>query len=158
MLHLANCNQPVINLQVVLPIPIDAKLYKNLLDDGNAVGKLAFINNTFVGGIIAKFESSPSSGQKLYIMTLGCFAQFRRRGVASKLLDDVLSVAQNRSEPVAAAFLHVEVGNEDAIGFYSKFGFDVVECKKNYYKRLFDHRTGTFKSCDALVLEKRLKP
>ena len=58
----------LINLQVVLPIPIDAKLYKNLVnDDDITIGKLAFIGNTFVGGITARFESSPSA-KKLYII------------------------------------------------------------------------------------------
>ena len=148
----------LINLQVVLPIPIDAKLYKNLVnDDDITIGKLAFIGNTFVGGITARFESSPSA-KKLYIMTLGCFAQFRRRGVATKLLNDLLSAAQNRSEPVAAAFLHVDVSNDEAVGFYSKLGFEVVETQKNFYRRIFDEKKGTFKSADALVLEKRLSP
>ena len=91
-------------------------------------------------------------------MTLGCFAQFRRRGVATMLLNDLLSAAQNRSEPVAAAFLHVDVSNDEAVGFYSKLGFEVVETQKNFYRRIFDEKRGSFKSADALVLEKRLSP
>ena len=41
-----------------------------------------------------------------------------------------------------------QVNNEDAINFYRNFGFDVVETKENYYKRI--------EPPDAYVLEKKL--
>jgi len=47
-------------------------------------------------------------------------------------------------------FLHVQVNNEGAIEFYKRFGFDVVETKQHYYKRI--------EPADAHVLQKSLKP
>lgn len=47
-------------------------------------------------------------------------------------------------------FRHVQVNNESAIEFYKKFGFEVVDLKKNYYKRI--------EPADAYVLQKNLKP
>lgn len=44
---------------------------------------------------------------------------------------------------------HVQVNNESAIEFYKKFGFEVVDLKKNYYKRI--------EPADAYVLQKNLK-
>ena len=41
------------------------------------------------------------------------------------------------------------MNNEDAINFYKKFGFDIVETKQQYYKRI--------EPADAYVLEKKLK-
>ena len=41
---------------------------------------------------------------------------------------------------------HVQVNNEGAIKFYEKFGFEIVEEKKNYYKRI--------EPADAYVLQK----
>ena len=41
------------------------------------------------------------------------------------------------------------MNNEDAINFYKNFGFDIVETKQQYYKRI--------EPADAYVLEKRLK-
>ena len=43
----------------------------------------------------------------------------------------------------------LQVNNEDAINFYKNFGFDIVETKQQYYKRI--------EPADAYVLEKKLK-
>jgi hypothetical protein len=44
---------------------------------------------------------------------------------------------------------HVQVNNESAISFYQKFGFNVVETKPAYYKRI--------EPADAHVLQKTLR-
>jgi N-alpha-acetyltransferase 50 len=43
----------------------------------------------------------------------------------------------------------VQVSNKDAIAFYEKFGFHIVERKENYYKRI--------EPADAFVVQKNLK-
>lgn len=45
---------------------------------------------------------------------------------------------------------HVQVNNEGAIDFYKKFGFEIVETKQHYYKRI--------EPADAHVLQKTLRP
>ena len=42
--------------------------------------------------------------------------------------------------------MHVQVNNETAIAFYKKFGFEIVEKKEQYYKRI--------EPSDAYVLKK----
>lgn len=44
---------------------------------------------------------------------------------------------------------HVQVNNECAIEFYQKFGFEIVETKEQYYKRI--------EPAGAHVLEKNLR-
>ena len=44
--------------------------------------------------------------------------------------------------------VYLQVNNESAISFYRNFGFDVVETKQNYYKRI--------EPADAFVLEKKI--
>lgn len=47
-------------------------------------------------------------------------------------------------------YRHVQVNNEGAIDFYKKFGFEIVETKQHYYKRI--------EPADAHVLQKTLRP
>lgn len=44
---------------------------------------------------------------------------------------------------------HVQVNNQSAIDFYKKFGFEIVETKEQYYKRI--------EPADAHVLMKLLR-
>lgn len=46
-------------------------------------------------------------------------------------------------------FRHVQINNEGAIDFYKKFGFEIVETKTHYYKRI--------EPADAHVLQKTLR-
>lgn len=46
-------------------------------------------------------------------------------------------------------YRHVQVNNEGAIDFYKKFGFEIVETKEHYYKRI--------DPADAHVLQKTIR-
>lgn len=46
-------------------------------------------------------------------------------------------------------FSHVQVNNDGAINFYKKFGFEIVETKEHYYKRI--------EPADAHVLQKTIR-
>lgn len=46
-------------------------------------------------------------------------------------------------------FRHVQVNNKGAIDFYKKFGFEIVETKEHYYKRI--------EPADAHVLQKTIR-
>lgn len=66
------------------------------------------------------------------------------------MLEHVLKIAYEEGAPLYdAIFLHVQVNNDGAIDFYHKFGFEIVETKQHYYKRI--------EPADAHVLQKTLK-
>lgn len=50
--------------------------------------------------------------------------------------------------PSLCLYRHVQVNNDGALDFYKKFGFEVVETKQHYYKRI--------EPADAHVLQKTL--
>ena len=80
-------------------------------------------------------------------MTLGCLAPYRRLGIGTKMLKHVMEIIQNDGN-FDAVVLHVQINNEGALEFYKKFGFEIVETKKAYYKRI--------EPADAHVLEKKI--
>ena len=46
-------------------------------------------------------------------------------------------------------FRHVQISNNGAIEFYEKFGFEIIETKSQYYKRI--------EPADAYVLQKTFR-
>ncbi|RWS30632.1 N-acetyltransferase-like protein [Leptotrombidium deliense] len=134
--------------QVVFPVIYNDKFYKDVLEAGE-LAKLAYYNDIVVGGVCCRIDNSENM-RRLYIMTLGCLAPYRRLGIGTKMLLHVLDYAKNHdhSRKFDAIFLHVQINNESAINFYKKFGFEIVETKQNYYKRI--------EPADAHVLQKSL--
>lgn len=63
-------------------------------------------------------------------------ADHRRRGLARRLLDDVLSEVSRRG--AGEVFLEVQHDNEPAIALYTAYGFTVVGRRRNYYARGVD--------------------
>lgn len=96
------------------------------------------------------FRKEPTGNQKevkVYIMTLGVLAPYRRLGVGNALLQHVLDAcAVDRN--VTAVFLHVQADNEEARSFYERNGFAITETIKDYYKNI--------SPADAHVVEKRV--
>lgn len=78
-----------------------------------------FADGVVVGGVCCRIEPSESPGghDRLYIMTLGVLATWRRRGIGSKLLSHVLANLEQHPS-VGEVYLHVQTSNEEAVHFY----------------------------------------
>jgi len=116
---------------VVFPVSYHDKFYKDVLEAGE-LAKLAYFNDIVVGAVCCRVDTG-STGRKLYIMTLGCLAPYRRLGIGTRMLEHVLNIVKEDGN-YTSIFLHVQVNNESAIEFYKKFGFNIVETKEQYYK------------------------
>ncbi|MBO5223309.1 MAG: ribosomal protein S18-alanine N-acetyltransferase [Clostridia bacterium] len=57
---------------------------------------------------------------------------FRNRGIASGILNNIISCCKDRG--VTVMFLEVNEHNVGAIALYTKFGFGKIGERKNYYK------------------------
>ncbi|XP_054167452.1 N-alpha-acetyltransferase 50-like [Oppia nitens] len=132
--------------QVIFPVSYNDKFYKDVLEAGE-LAKLAYYNDIVVGAVCCRYDTSDNS-RRLYIMTLGCLAPYRRLGIGSQMVEHVLKIAE-LDDALDSIFLHVQVNNDGAIDFYKKFGFEIVETKEHYYKRI--------EPADAHVLQKTLK-
>ncbi|GBG90958.1 hypothetical protein CBR_g51562 [Chara braunii] len=117
----------------------------------NVVGILGntYYGDICVGAIACRQEKRDGGGVKLYIMTLGVLAPYRRLGIGSKLLQHCLDIC--RQDPgIWEIYLHVQTNNDEAIAFYKKFGFEISGIIHNYYKRIVPP--------DCYVLSKSLVP
>lgn len=132
--------------QVVFPVTYNDKFYKDVLEVGE-LAKLAYFNDIVVGAVCCRIDTSDNQ-RRLYIMTLGCLAPYRRLSIGTVMLQHVLKICDEDGN-FDNVFLHVQVNNEGAIKFYEKFGFEIVEEKKNYYKRI--------EPADAYVLQKSFR-
>jgi ribosomal-protein-alanine N-acetyltransferase len=79
---------------------------------------------------------------ELHILDVATAPAFRRRKVASRLLDHVL--ARSRSMGMEKAFLEVRVSNRGAMALYEAFGFRRAALRPRYYAD----------SEDAVVMER----
>lgn len=132
--------------RVVFPVSYNDKFYKDVLEVGE-LAKLAYFNDIVVGAVCCREDKSEGQ-RRLYIMTLGCLAPYRRLGIGTVMLEHVLKICEADGN-FDSVYLHVQVNNEEAIAFYQKFGFEIRETKENYYKRITP--------ADALVLQKTLR-
>merc|ERR1719265_1234612 len=72
-------------------------------------------------------------------MTLSVLGPYKRRGIATQLIEWVLEKAESKErqvDEIKEIYLHVQTSNEDALAFYKKYGFEITEEIKNYYKKI----------------------
>ncbi len=67
--------------------------------------------------------------EEIEIFSVAVSGSFRRRGIASKMLEFLIS-----NVAVASIVLEVAENNHAAISLYKKFGFEVIGKRKNYYE------------------------
>eukprot|EP00271_Cylindrocystis_brebissonii_P001246 TRINITY_DN11573_c0_g1_i1.p1 TRINITY_DN11573_c0_g1~~TRINITY_DN11573_c0_g1_i1.p1 ORF type:complete len:179 (+),score=29.97 TRINITY_DN11573_c0_g1_i1:921-1457(+) len=127
----------------IFPVRYQDKFYADAVNAGELT-KLAFYGDLYVGAMACRIEKKPMAegdepsgapGNRVYIMTLGVLAPYRRLGVGSKLLKHCIDVAL-QDPSLDEIFLHVQINNEEALAFYNKFGFSITETVYNYYKRI----------------------
>lgn len=72
--------------------------------------------------------------------------EFRRRGIGSKILDEIIRWSGKNNINVIE--LEVREGNSGALALYEKYGFKAVGKRKNYYRNPLE---------DAVLMDLRLK-
>ncbi|MFN3821301.1 MAG: GNAT family N-acetyltransferase, partial [bacterium] len=88
-----------------------------------------------VGYIIATYEREWGEND-LHIVNLSVDPEYRRRGVARFLLEQMLAYAHQLK--VGRVYLEVRVNNQPAIELYRKCGFVITRRLERYYPRGLD--------------------
>lgn len=132
--------------RVIFPVKYQDTFYRQCTAAGS-VTQLVFHEQSLVGAIACRLEAQEHGLAKLYIMTLGVLAPYRKLGIGSRLLHR--SLAEARTDPnILSPYLHVHVANEEAIRFYLNNGFTLGPVIRRYYKRI--------EPPDAVTLSKQL--
>ena len=120
----------------VFPVRYNDKFYNDLANNPNqSFTHLAYFSDVLVGAICCRIEQQEGAAFKVYVMTIGVLAPYRRLGIGARLLQETLE-ACDKAPDCAEVYLHVQVGNDAALDFYKGFGLDVGVVVKDYYTRL----------------------
>jgi ribosomal-protein-alanine N-acetyltransferase len=85
------------------------------------------------GPAIAGFIVARVMAGELHINNVAVRPEFRRQGIAGRLVEAVLR--QAREDGARMAFLEVRAGNFPAQGLYSRCGFRVTGRRRRYYRQ-----------------------
>ncbi|ORY44794.1 acyl-CoA N-acyltransferase [Rhizoclosmatium globosum] len=93
-------------------------------------------SNKCIGAIMGRKELATVTGvYDVYISTVAVLPSERGKGLASGLLETLISKCKNDADPKMRDFvLHVHVVNQTARNLYLKQGFQLVETVKGYYR------------------------
>ena len=97
------------------------------LRSSHARCRVALDGETVVGYSIGWFVLD-----ELHVLNLAVDSRYRRRGIGSGLLRDLLAEAKRRS--CRFAVLEMRSSNRQACGLYQAFGFKPVAMRKKYYR------------------------
>lgn len=153
-------------ITLLLPIRYHDKFYKDsvanqtdsslarvaIWHEGDARVEHQTMSQNVVGGIQCRLEDVPSTttGERLlYIQTIGVLAPYRQLGIATLLLEDIVTTVIKHYEKVTLIYAHVWEANTDALEWYSERGFTMdKEVIQGYYRRL--------KPSGARVVQRRI--
>lgn len=100
------------------------------------LGRFAYYNDIIVGAITWKYDKylddEKNEQRNVYLMTISVLDEYRRYGIGSKLLEEIIRIHKNLKE-VTYITLHVQISNLVALKFYEKHGFEKFKFLENYY-------------------------
>ena len=83
------------------------------------------------GPWIAGFLCAWIVAKELHINNIAVHPAYRRRGVASQLLEEILRRAMAKG--ATAGYLEVRASNDAAKALYQRYGFKLIGRRRNYY-------------------------
>lgn len=117
--------------------------YRDLIEHDETFFQLAVSPNE--RELILGFVLASRYGDDFEILKIAVHPDHQGEGIGQLLLDQ--GIDQALASGCRSCFLEVRVGNERAIAFYRRNGFEPISSRKNYYVNPTE---------DALVMRKKL--
>ena len=113
-------------------IPWSEKAFEDSLKLPHALFLVAYLGEQILGycGLYQVFNEGD-------ITNIAVSPDYRGMGIAGKLLEAVFMYSKERG--IASFTLEVRESNEPAIHLYSKYGFEQVGIRKNFYEKPKEH-------------------
>lgn len=115
---------------MTLPVRYLEGFYLRIIH-GLRYARFAYFNDIIVGAISWKYDVC-NGVRSIYLMTISVLDEYRRYGIGSKLLNEMISIHQGVKE-ISYINLHVQISNKVALKFYEKHNFENVKLLTNYY-------------------------
>jgi len=112
--------------------------FEQFLDSRNSLKSIVFLD---AANELAGYLFGQTYGRLFYLQNIAVRSGFRRRKIATKLLDYIVN--QSRENGLNKVVLEVRADNSAARRLYEKKGFKAIGVEKNYYT----------KGADAIVYE-----
>ena len=124
----------------------DRESMRVFAEEAGAIVRVAVKPDEGIVGFVIVHLEAVARGRIGYVVTLDVAKEYRRRGVAHKLMFE----AEDRAAAAGARWmeLHVFTGNEGAIRFYERSGYEQVAVRRRFYGKA---------GLDAFVYRKKLK-
>ncbi len=138
------------------PFRFDLRSMRRFAESRNALVLVAEIDDVetarprIAGFVIVHVERSPKGGRRGYVVTLDVLPERRREGIAAALMAGVERLAAEAG--AERMELHVFTGNDAAIRFYERLGYERTGVQAGFYGESGDD------TLDAFVYGKRLGP
>jgi ribosomal-protein-alanine N-acetyltransferase len=109
----------------------DRESMRELAEEGNAIVRVAETAcGEIVGFVIVHLERG-MTGLQAYVVTLDVAEEYRRKGVARRLMRE--SEATAMAAGARWMQLHVFTGNAGAIHFYEQTGYERIRVRRGFY-------------------------
>jgi [ribosomal protein S18]-alanine N-acetyltransferase len=108
--------------------PYSPSLFSSFMNK-EMIFRVATVGESLAGYSVVALQGAP----KALVVSLAVRSEFRRRGVATALIADVVNILKSRFPRVKSIELQVGARNLVAISLYSKLGFEKNRTIENYY-------------------------
>ena len=125
----------------LFPLRYSSRFYQQIALGLETKCLMAYWKATLVGLVCFRCEPEASAANSVQILVVGVLPVFQRLGIGSLLVERV-----KQQYPTSRLYLHVQCSNANALRFYQKHSFFVVERVKDYYSGIPEEK-------DAFLLE-----
>jgi ribosomal-protein-alanine N-acetyltransferase len=109
----------------------DRESMRKFAEEEDSVVRIAENSSGEIVGFVIAHVERAASGRRGYVVTLDVAPEWRRKGLAGRLMSEVEAWALAAGVPWMQ--LHVFTGNMGAVRFYERLGYERIRTRRGFY-------------------------